>query len=101
MSYKITHGYCWYNRRSMIVKMYFINEVPFTFDELPDIASTDPDMIYIADQFLAYEPEDLYKNSFYLIDEQAHPCLFEVELQNPQDMPDDDYYIFDEEDLLN
>jgi hypothetical protein len=33
--------------------------------------------------------------------EQCHPCLFPIELENPEDMPDEDYYIFDEEDLLN
>lgn len=101
MSYKITHAYCWYNRGSMIVKMYLINEIPFTFDELPEIASTDPEIMKLADKFRRYEPEDLYKNSFYLIDEEAHPCLFPVELENPEDMPQDEYYEFDEEDLTS
>jgi hypothetical protein len=26
--------------------------------------------------------------------------LFPVELENPEDMPDDEYYIYDEEDLM-
>ena len=38
MKYKITQAYCWYNQCSMIVKMYFIQDIPFTFDELPEIA---------------------------------------------------------------
>jgi hypothetical protein len=85
----------------MIVKMYLINEIPFTFDELPEIASTDPEMMQLADKYRRYEPEDLYKNSFYLIDEEAHPCLFPVDLENPEDMPQDEYYEFEEEDLTS
>ena len=89
MKYKITQAYCWYNQCSMIVKMYFIQDIPFTFDELPEIAILDPELISIANKYYHYEPEDLFKNSFYLIDEEAHPCLFDVELENPQDMPCD------------
>ena len=36
MKYKITTHCCWFRGGSMIVKMYFINGMPFTFDELPD-----------------------------------------------------------------
>ena len=89
MKFQITYRYCWYNRGSMIVKMYFINEVPFTFDELPDESIRDEELIKLADLSLRYEPEDLYKSSFYLIDELCHPMLFEVSLENPQDLPVD------------
>ena len=99
MSYKIKQAYCWYNEGSMIVKMYFINEVPFTFDELPDGHLYDKDLIELADNQLRFEPEDLYLNSFYLIDEEAHPLLFEIDLENPQDLPQDILEL-DEEDLL-
>ena len=101
MSYRIDTAYCWYNNGSMIVKMYFINQVPFTFDEMPDGHLEDDDLKRLADKERSYEPEDLYRSSFYLIDEEAHPCMFPIELENPEDMPDDDYYIFDEEDLMN
>jgi hypothetical protein len=89
MKYKITQAYCWYNQCSMIVKMYFIQDIPFTFDELPEISISDPELIAIADKYYHYEPEDLFKNSFYLIDEEAHPCLFDVDLENPEDLPCD------------
>jgi len=89
MKYQITHRYCWYNSGTMIVKMYFINEVPFTFDELPDESIYDEELIKLADLSLRYEPEDLYKSSFYLIDELCHPMLFDVSLENPQDLPVD------------
>jgi hypothetical protein len=42
-----------------------------------------------ADKQRTFDPEDLYKSSFYLIDEQAHPLMFELELENPEDLPQD------------
>jgi hypothetical protein len=101
LKYKITTAYCYYNKKSMIVKMYFMNEVPFTFDELPELAIHDPDLIELADMQTRFEPEDLYKSSDYLISEEAHPCFFPVELVNPEDLPDDLEFQFDEEDLAS
>jgi len=101
MSYRIDHAYCWYNNGSMIVKMYFINHIPFTFDELPDGHLYDLDLCRMADKERTFEPEDLYKNSFYLIDEEAHPCLFPVDLENPEDMPEDEEYFYDRDDNLS
>jgi hypothetical protein len=89
MKYRIETAYCWYNRGSQIVLMYFINHIPFTFDELPDCAMQDLEVIHLADQQLRYEPEDLYRTSFYLIDEECHPMLFEVKLENPEMLPVD------------
>ena len=89
MKYKIDTAYCWYNQGTMIVLMYFINQVPFTFDELPDESIYDEELIKLANNECSYEPEDLYKASFYLIDEECHPMLFEVELENPEMLPVD------------
>jgi hypothetical protein len=47
------------------------------------------EVIHLADQQLRYEPEDLYQTSFYLIDEECHPMLFDVELENPEMLPVD------------
>lgn len=101
MSYRIDSAYCWYNNGSMIVKMYFISGVPFTFDELPEGHLYDQDLCREADQQLRYEPEQLYKSSFYLIDEEAHPMLFSVELENPEDLPDDLEFEYNEGDLTS
>tara|TARA_R110000868_G_scaffold29897_6_gene111243 strand:+ start:8494 stop:8739 length:246 start_codon:yes stop_codon:yes gene_type:complete len=81
----------------MIVKMYFIQDIPFTFDELPEGSIYDKELIEIANKYYHYEPEDLYKNSFYLIDEEAHPCLFDLDLENPEDMPPDIEYEYKRE----
>ena len=100
MSYKIDTAYCWYDNGSMIVKMYFINQVPFTFDELPDGHLYDKDLVELANKERSFDPEDLYRSSFYLIDEEVHPCLFLVDFENPEDMPDEEVYYHDEEDLM-
>jgi hypothetical protein len=103
MSYKhkITHSYNWYNIKTekFIIKTYYINSIPFTFDELPKIVQQDPEIIAKANQQLTLSPEIFYKKSFYLIDEEAHPCLFDMDLENPQDMPPDTDYEFLQQDL--
>jgi hypothetical protein len=87
--YKITQKYCWFENATIVVKMYFINNIPFTFDELPDGHLYDRSITEEADKNPGYDYEDVYKLSDYLIAEQCHPCLFPVELENPEDMPDD------------
>lgn len=99
--YRIDKTYCWYNRKEQLVLMYFINSIPFTFDDLSKEDQMDDKIIEIANNERIYEPEDLYKSSFYLIDEEVHPLLFEVEIENPEDLPQDEYFEFDEEDLTN
>jgi len=94
MSYTVSTSHCWYNDQRIIVRMYFLEGVPFTFDELPDGHLYDKELIEEADKNKSYEIEDLYKYSFYLIDEEVHPMLFPVDLKNPEDMPDDDFEYF-------
>ncbi len=81
--------------------MYFINEAPFTFDDLPDGHLYDKDLVEEANKNISYEVEDLYKWSNYLIDEEMHPCLFDLDLQNPEEMPDDEYFCYDTNDLTS
>jgi hypothetical protein len=93
MSYKITYSYNWYrtDNERFIIKTYHINSIPFTFDEIPSIVQDDPEVIKMAEEQLTLSPEIFYQKSFYLIDEEAHPLLFEMDLENPQDLPDEDY----------
>jgi hypothetical protein len=69
--------------------MYFINQIPFTFDDVHDSLMYDLELIELADNERRFEPEDLYKSSFYLIDEECHPLMFDVELENPEMLPVD------------
>jgi hypothetical protein len=89
MKYRIDARHVWYNEGKQIVLMYFIEGIPFTFDELPDESLFDLELINVADKERRYEPEDLYRTSFYLIDEQCHPLMFELELENPECLPQD------------
>ena len=89
MKYRIDAAYVWYNRGRQIVLMYFINSIPFTFDDVPDSMMYDMELIELADKERRFEPEDLYRSSYYLILEEAHPMLFEVELENPEMLPAD------------
>ncbi len=89
MKYRIDARYCWYNRGTQIVLMYFIQNIPFTFDEVPDDGLNDLELISLADEQKRWEPEDLFQTSFYLIDEECHPLLFDLELENPEILPSD------------
>jgi len=89
MKYRIDARYVWYNRGSELVLMYFINNVAFTFDDVPESYIYDTDILELADNEKRFEPEDLYRSSLYLIDELCHPMLFEVELENPEMLPVD------------
>ena len=100
MSYKITHSFNWYetDTERFIIKTYLVNHIPFTFDDLEDIVQDDPEIIKKANEQLTLTPEIFYLKSFYLIDEEAHPLLFEMDLANPEDLQKD-IMEFDEEDL--
>ena len=89
MKYRIDARYVWYNRGTQIVLMYFINQIPFTFDELPEESLFDLELIKIADNERRFNAEDLYQSSYYLILEECHPLLYEVELENPEMLPVD------------
>ena len=50
---------------------------------------TDAEVVEIANNCKSWEPEELYRASFYLMDELCHPLMFEVELENPELLPVD------------
>ena len=88
MKYRIDSTYCWYsdwiNKNSKIVLMYFINGIPFTYDELEDVEDVEEDVRIIADYETKYNTEELYNYSSYLMQEEFHPLLFELDLENPE-----------------
>jgi len=89
MKYRIETAYCWYSQKKTIVLMYFINNIPFTFDELPHTALHTTEVVEAANGQRTFEPEDMYRYSTYLIAEACHPMLFELELENPELLPVD------------
>lgn len=84
--YQITSSYHWYQLKNerYIIKVFFINNIPFTFNELVEIDQQNPDILFEANNNTPYTPEIFYQTSFYLIDEECHPCLFELELDNQE-----------------
>ena len=91
--YKINTSYCWYEtiEGTKIVKMYFINYVPFTFDEIDNVACEDTEIIIQANGNRVYTDEQLYKFHSYLTEEECSPLLFDIDelIENPQDLPVD------------
>ena len=99
MKYKITTNFCWFRGGSIIVKMYFINGMPFTFDELPEGHLRDQDLIKEADKHRTFNDDEMYQYYGYLVEEELHPCLFPVELENPEELPDDISIHIDKDEL--
>ena len=64
--------------------MYFINGMPYTFDDVEESIYYDHEIIEWADGNTKYDIDDLYRASQYLIAEQCHPLLFDLELHNPE-----------------
>lgn len=91
MKYKLNIGYRWIDteNESFIVKMYFIQEFPYTFDEIPQIIQDDPMVIKEADQHKRYTDEEIYLSSIYLSLEEAHPLMYTLEYENPELFPVD------------
>ena len=92
MKYRVSACFCWYDpqepgSRKYVVKMYFIENYPYTFDDIPEISLWDPTLEMEANKYKVFTPHDLYKSSSYLIAEEAHPCLFPVEVDHPELVP--------------
>ena len=87
MKYRIETSYAWDNRETMLILIYFIQGIPFTFDELPEIARQHPEVLQIAKEEKSWEPEELYRASMYLMMEECHPMLYELDIENPELLP--------------
>jgi hypothetical protein len=63
--------------------------MPYTFDFLPKIIEDDPEIVLDATASHVYTDDEVYWASYYLIQEEVHPLIFELELQNPNLLPAD------------
>ena len=91
MKYRIDTTYAWYDHQegSCLILVYRIQNVPFTFDELPEIAESHPEVVKMADEGKRWSVEEMYRSSMYLMMEECHPMMFELELENPELLPVD------------
>ena len=99
MKYRIETKYAWYNKGSTLILVYYIENVPFTFDELEPGYLYDKDIVEQADKEKDYDITDVYTGSQYLILEKCHPCFDMIDIENKDELPDDLIPYFDEEDL--
>ena len=91
MGYHLDTAYVWLESHEgiQVVLMYFINGIPFTFDEFPELARSNPEAIQEANNNKVYDMDYLYKTSGYLMLEECHPMMYELDLENPELLPQD------------
>ena len=91
MKYQLETEYAWYDtpEGSKVILVYFIQNVPFTFDELPEIARNLPEVVKAADESKRWSTEEMYRASMYLMAEECHPMMYELEIENPELLPVD------------
>ena len=70
------------------VLMYYVNEIPFSFDTLEREQKQDKWILSEAAINDDYTLEDILRYSEYLIAEECHPVLFELDLVNPELIPE-------------
>jgi len=88
MAYTLSQSYAFFC--GDIVRMYFIQGMPYTFDELPPLIQDHPDIQAEALLGRDWDDEELYKISSYLVEEECHPLMFEIQIENPDLLPQDD-----------
>jgi hypothetical protein len=93
MGYKLSSGYRWYHvpkEPPSLVKVYYIEGIPYEFDMLEQIQMNNPEILAEANAAKGLHVDEMFRKSDYLIAELLHPLLFELELEleNPEELPD-------------
>lgn len=71
------------------VLMYFIQEIPFAMDDLTLEQKQDKWILSEAAMNPEYTLQDIFRWSDYLIAEECHPVIFELDIVNPEVLPDE------------
>ena len=85
--YTISRKHCFVDNEPVL--MYFVEGVPFAFDVLEKHEKEDKWILSEAALNVEYTLEDIFRYSDYLIAEECHPVLFELDLINPEVLPDE------------
>ena len=88
MKYTLSQAYVFY--MGEVVRMYFIQGIPYTFDELPKVIQDHPGIQAEALKFRDFDDEELYHACGYLMQEECHPLIYDVEVNDPALLPVDD-----------
>ena len=88
MKLRITSKFC-HLKDVGIVKLFMIAGMPFTFED-EGFNPEDPIVLSEAAITPEFSMEDIYRWSDYLISEECHPLLFDMEelIENYQDVPE-------------
>ena len=70
-----------------IVLVYFLNGLPFVYDDISEAEKEDAYVKAIAGVADPIDVEQLTKNSEYLMMEELHPMLFPIELDEVSVLP--------------
>lgn len=90
--YNLSLDYHWYQTLENdveIIKVYKINNLPYSFDYVTTLDLENPEIIDAADKNTVLFPEDLFRYSYYLVSEMAHPLIFNLEVDDPSLLPND------------
>ena len=71
------------------VLMYFIQEIPFAMDDLTLQQKQDKWILSEAAMNPEYTLQDIFRWSDYLIAEECHPVIFDLDIVNPEVLPDE------------
>ncbi len=85
--YTISRKHCFVDNEPVL--MYFVESMPFAFDVLERHEKEDKWILSEAAINQEYTLEDIFRYSDYLIAEECHPVLFELDLVNPEVLPDE------------
>lgn len=77
-----TVRYCYLDDEPVL--MYFLNEIPYTWEELME---SSPEIDYLCTQWISYKKEQILKYEQYLIAEKAHPIVNRVDVDNENNLP--------------
>ena len=86
MKYRITRKYVFLDKEPVL--MYFIEHMPFQFDSLDRIEKEDIWVLSEAASNEEYTLTDVINSSDYLLQEECHPVLCELDLINPELIPE-------------
>ena len=86
MKYKISRKHVFLDKDPVL--MYFIEHMPFAFDVLDKIDREDKWTLSEAAINEEYTLKDVIRSSEYLLQEECHPVIFELDLVNPELIPE-------------
>ena len=86
MKYKITRKHVFLDKDPVL--MYFIENMAFAFDVLDKIDREDKWILAEAAIHEEYTLKDVIRSSEYLLQEECHPVFFELDLVNPELIPE-------------